>query len=92
MQATECKANKCKAETSKAKTKLSNAKQAIMEILVIPFVKRVLPVPLQTLEQVLGQQRVLLVPLVRILCLQTLLRARPVTPLPTPPLSNAPLL
>ena len=63
--------------------------QDIMEILVIHLVKRVLPVPLQILEQVLGQQRVLLVPLARIPYLRTLLHVRSVTPLSTPTLSNA---
>ena len=40
--------------------------QDIMEIPVMHLVKRVVPVPLQILEQVPEQQRVLLVPLARI--------------------------
>ena len=40
----------------------------------------------------LEQQRVLLVTLVYFPYLRMLLRVRPVTPSPTPPLSNAPLL
>jgi hypothetical protein len=43
--------------------KLQRAMLDIMEILVMHLVKRVVPVPLRILEQVLGQQRVLLVPL-----------------------------
>jgi hypothetical protein len=49
--------------------------QDIMDLLVIHLVKRVVPVSLQILEQVPGQQRVLLVPLVRIPYLRTLKRA-----------------
>jgi hypothetical protein len=55
-------------------------------------VPRVPPVPLQILEQVPAQPRVLFVPLVCIHCRRTLLRVPRVPPLPTPPLSNAPLV
>jgi hypothetical protein len=58
-----------------------------VQILGVP---RVLLVLLQILEPVLGQQRVLLVPLARIHYLRTLRRVRPVPPLLTQPLSNAP--
>ena len=61
----------------------------IMDFPVMHHAKCVLPVPLQILEQVLGQQRVLLVPLARIPYLRTLLHVRSVTPLSTPTLSNA---
>jgi hypothetical protein len=61
-------------------------------LLTLLRVLRVLPVLLQILEQILGQQRVLLVPLARIHYLQLLRRVRPVPPLPTPPLFNAPLV
>ena len=52
----------------------------------------VVPDLLQTLEQVPGQQHVLLAPLARIHYLLTLRRVRTVPPLPTPPLFNAPLV
>ena len=51
-----------------------------------------MPVPLQTLAQVLEQPRVLLVPRVRIRYLRTCLRVRIVPPLPTPQLSTAPMV
>jgi hypothetical protein len=61
-------------------------------LLLPPFVKRVVPVPLQILEPVMGQKRVPFVLLVFIRYLPTLHHVRPVPPLPTPPLSNAPLV
>jgi hypothetical protein len=59
----------------------------LVQILGVP---RVLLVLLQIPEPVLGQQCVLLVPLARIHYLRTLRRVRPVPPLLTQPLSNAP--
>jgi hypothetical protein len=53
-------------------------------------VRHVTPDPLQILEPVLGQQRVLLVLLAYIRRHRALLHVRPVPALPTPPLSNAP--
>ena len=50
----------------------------ILEILVMPLAKAVVLVPLQILEQVPGQPRVLLVPLVHIHYLPTLRHVRPV--------------
>jgi hypothetical protein len=64
----------------------------IMETLVMTLAHCVVPVPLQIPGQVPGQPRVLLVLVVRIHHLPPLLRVRPVPPLPTPPLSNAPLV
>ena len=63
----------------------------ILEILVMPLAKAVVLVPLQILEQVPGQPRVLLVPLVRIHYLPTLRHVRPVlrvTKVPTRPRSR----
>ena len=53
-----------------------------MEILVMLFVKHVLPVPLPILEQVPGQQHVLLAPPARIHYRRTLLPVRPAVPDP----------
>ena len=64
----------------------------IMVFLVRNFVKHVLPISLQILEQVLGQQPVLVVPLVCTPYRRTSVRVRIVPALPTPPLSNAPLV
>ena len=66
--------------------------QDIMEMLVMPLANCVLLVIIQILEQVLVQPRVLVVRLVSTRCLQTLPRVRLVPQLPTPPLSNAPLV
>jgi hypothetical protein len=55
-------------------------------------VRPVVPDPLQIPGPALGQQRALLVSLACIHYLPTLRRVRPVPPLPTPPLSNAPLV
>tara|TARA_B110000858_G_scaffold186523_1_gene229800 strand:- start:226 stop:501 length:276 start_codon:yes stop_codon:yes gene_type:complete len=63
-----------------------------MGLPVTHHVKCVLLVPLQMPGSVLGQQRVLLVPLACIHYRRTLNCVRPANPLPTPPLSNAPLL
>jgi hypothetical protein len=57
----------------------------ILEILVMPLAKAVVLVPLQILEQVPGQPRVLLVPLVRIHYLPTLRHVRPVLRVATAP-------
>ena len=64
----------------------------IMEMLVMHLARRVVPVPLRILEQVLGQQPVLVVPLVCTPYRRTSVRVRIVPALPTPPLSNAPLV
>jgi hypothetical protein len=56
--------------------------QDFMEILVMFFVKHVLPVPLPILEQVPGQQHVLLAPPARIHYRRTLHRVRRVMPDP----------
>ena len=66
--------------------------QGIMGMLVMLLVKHVLPVPLRILEQVPGQPRVLVVLVARIHYLPTLRHVRLVPPLPTPPLSTAPLV
>ena len=71
---------------------LQRATQAIMDPLAMHHVENVAPVPSQTLEQTLGQQRVLFVPLVSIPWLPPLVLVRPVPPLPTPPLSNVRIL
>jgi hypothetical protein len=55
-------------------------------------VRPAVPDPLQIPEPVLGQHRVLSVPLVCIHHPRTLRRVQPVPPLPTPPLSYAPLV
>jgi hypothetical protein len=57
----------------------------ILEILVMPLAKAVVLVLLQILEQVPGQPRVLLVPLVRIHYLPTLRHVRPVLRVATVP-------
>jgi hypothetical protein len=54
----------------------------IMEILVMHLAKRVVPVPLRILEQVLGQQRVQIALLGSTRCLRTLLRVLFVVPVP----------
>jgi hypothetical protein len=56
------------------------------------LVKFVLLAPPPILEQILEQQLVHVVCLAYIHYFPTLRRVRPVPPLPTPPLSNAPLL
>ena len=63
-----------------------------METLAMPLANCVLLVIIQILEQVLEQPRVLLVPWACIRCLRTLPPVRRVPALPTPPLSNAPLV
>ena len=63
-----------------------------MEIPVMLLVKHVPPDQLQILEPMPGQQRVLRVPLAYIHYRRALLHARPAPLLPTPLLSNAPLV
>jgi hypothetical protein len=65
--------------------KLSNATLVFMKLVLLVTtlgVRRVLPVPKQIPEQILGQQRVLLVALVRIPYFRTLLNVWRVPPLP----------
>jgi hypothetical protein len=62
--------------------KLQPVTQGITGLPVLHIVKRVVLVPLQIVEQILGQQRVLHVPPVSIRHHQTLFRVRPVVPVP----------